>query len=145
MFENSTETVEPIEELLWDDRFAVVSKRGQVLTCVLKVGYVPEQNFRELFGRIGEFVKSNSTKKFIFDKTSLRTFNQASMTWYHVQWKESMLQYGLKTYRKLLPHDSFFRKSVEIGRTKITTEHPEFDWNKFDIQYFETLEEALKN
>lgn len=116
-----------------------------MLICELLVEYVPEQAFKELFEAITDLIKkAPSTTKFIFDKRSLRTFHQASMTWYHVEWKPKMLQYSLKTYRKVLPKDTLFRKSVEIGRNKISQDYPTFDWNAFDIQYSETVEEAIQ-
>ncbi|TAE14569.1 MAG: hypothetical protein EAZ95_09775 [Bacteroidetes bacterium] len=132
-----------------ENRYAKVyqlDENPQVLVCELLVSYVPEQSFRELFMQIGDFVKKSKDviQKFIFDKRKLTTFHQASMVWYHVEWKPEMLKYGLQSYRKILPADTLFKKSVEIGRNKIAQEHPEFEWEKYDIQYCESVEEALE-
>ncbi|MCU0447432.1 MAG: hypothetical protein MUE85_21250 [Microscillaceae bacterium] len=129
-----------------DNNFAVVSvdTRNKILVCTLKVEYVPINDFQALFAEISKIVKAEFIKKMVFDKRSLKIFHQPSMTWYHIIWKEEMYKLGLKTYRKLLPTDSIFRKSVEIGRSKIKLDNPQFDFAKFDIQYCETLEEALE-
>lgn len=138
-----------ISQVLLENRYAKVyqlDENPQVLVCELLVSYVPEQSFRELFMQIGDFVKKSKDviQKFIFDKRKLTTFHQASMVWYHVEWKPEMLKYGLQSYRKILPADTLFKKSVEIGRNKIAQEHPEFEWEKYDIQYCESVEEALE-
>lgn len=129
-----------------DDRYATVSVHPatKTLVCTLKVEYVPIEKFQELFTEIGNIVKAEFIKKMIFDKRSLRTFHQPSMTWYHVTWKEEMYNHGLKSYRKLLPDDTLFRKSVEIGREKILRENVFFNFDKFDIIYCKTLEEAFE-
>ena len=142
-------TMLTISQVLLENRYAKVyqlDENPHVLVCELLVSYVPEQSFRELFMQIGDFVKKGKDviQKFIFDKRKLTTFHQASMVWYHVEWKPEMLKYGLRSYRKILPTDTLFKKSVEIGRNKIAQEHPEFEWDKYDIQYCESVEEALE-
>jgi hypothetical protein len=129
-----------------DNKFATVSllPSAQILLCTLKVEYVPIENFQALFTEIGGIIKAERVKKMIFDKRSLKTFHQPSMTWYHTIWKEEMYLCGLKSYRKLLPNDTLFRKSVEIGREKIMRENPSFNFEKFDIVYCEKLEEAFE-
>jgi len=134
--------------MLLENRFAKIyttSEQPTTMICILQAEYVPEQSFKELFANISVLVGKATTPitKFVFDKQSLRTFHQASMTWYHVEWKPEMAKLGLYAYRKILPKDPLFRKSVEIGRNKISQDHPEFDWAKFDIQYCETLTDAL--
>lgn len=131
-----------------ENRFAKVytlDEAPQNIVCELLTAYIPEQNFKELFAEIADIVKKNAFKMhtLIFDKRSLTTFHQASMTWYHVEWKPEMLKYGLKHYRKILPKDNLFRKSVEIGRNKIATDYPTFDFQQYDIQYCENIEDAL--
>jgi O-methyltransferase involved in polyketide biosynthesis len=135
--------------VLLENRYAKVyqlDENPHALVCEVLVSYIPEQNFRELFLQIGEVVKKNKDviHKLIFDKRNLTTFHQASMVWYHVEWKPEMIKYGLRSYRKILPTDTLFKKSVEIGRNKIAQEHPEFEWEKYDIQYCENVEEALE-
>ena len=107
--------------------------------------FIPGPSFKQAFNSLGDFIKTNSVKKLIFDKRELKTFHQPSMTWYHVEWKNEMSDYGLKTHRKILPKDELFVNSVQIGRQKIVEDNPDFDINKFDIQYFETIEECIEN
>jgi hypothetical protein len=58
---------------------------------------------------------------------------------------EEMFQLLLKTHRKILPQDNVFRQSVKIGREKIKMENPSLNTEKMDIQYKETLEEAINS
>ncbi|TAG88541.1 MAG: hypothetical protein EAZ20_08305 [Bacteroidetes bacterium] len=116
----------------------------QILICESLVEFIPRDSFMELFTEIGDFVKKNNVKKLIFDKRNMRIFDQKSMEWYHIHWKSEMKKYGLSTYRKLLPDDFIFEKSVELGRQKISKENPDFDFNAYDIQYFKSLEEAME-
>ena len=116
------------------------------LVCELLVPFIPEQKFHELFEEIGAHIRQSPTliRKFIFDKRKMTTFHQASMVWYHTVWKPQMYELGVMMHRKILPKDTFFRKSVEIGRDKIAREHPDFDWEKYNIVYCESLEEAFE-
>jgi hypothetical protein len=130
----------------FDNRFATISVEveSKTLVCTLKTEYVPMDSFQELFFEIGKIVKAEYIRKMIFDKRTLKTFHQPSMTWYHIIWKEDMYKLGLKSYRKILPEDNLFRKSVEIGRAKIKQDNPQFNFDKFDIQYCETIEECFE-
>jgi hypothetical protein len=118
---------------------------SQTIICQLKTEFINRQTFIELFGKMGDFIKNNPVKKFIFDKRSMKVFDQSSMDWYHVIWKPEMKKLGLKTYRKILPNDIIFKKSVELGRQKIAKDNPHFNFNDFDIQYCESIDEALKD
>jgi hypothetical protein len=131
---------------LLDNKYAQVTVLDDVATiiCTLKTDYVPMKDFKEIFVAIGEYIKQHPIQKMILDKRSLKVFHQTSMVWYHVEWKKEMKQYGLSTYRKLLPQDEFFRKAVEIARKGIVKEHPDFRFEDFDIRYCETIEEALQ-
>ncbi|MCS6820389.1 MAG: hypothetical protein NZ551_00810 [Microscillaceae bacterium] len=124
------------------DAYFLADKK--TIVCKATTNYIPEKEFKELFGAIGEFIKTHRVEKLIFDKSKLTVFHQPSMVWYHIVWKAEMAIYGLLTYRKILPNDSFFRQSVKIGREKIKKEHPDFNFDKFDIQYCDSLEEALE-
>ncbi len=106
--------------------------------------YIPFESFKEVFIFIGELAGRKNLKKLIFDKTKLTVFHQPSMEWYFIEWKEKMFGIGLNTHIKILPKDEIFRYSVKIGRDKIDKNHPEKNYNKMDISYAETLEEALK-
>ncbi|HAI77197.1 MAG TPA: hypothetical protein DCM08_13220 [Microscillaceae bacterium] len=142
-----TVQIKPEETLVvLDNAFAkaIYYKTQTTLLCELKDKFIPFQEFKTLLTTLGEFVKENSVSKFILDKRNLKVFDQPAMTWYHLEWKKEMMAYGLKTYRKLLPEDKFFRMSVDIGRQRILKEHPEFNFEKYDIQYCETIEEAFE-
>lgn len=111
-----------------------------------KADYVPEADFKETFNTVKRFIGSNKVEKTIFDKSRLKVFHQDSMTWYHVEWKAELLHlYGIKSHRKILPDDDLFKQSVNIGREKIAREHNNFDFNDYDIQYKNSLKEALED
>jgi hypothetical protein len=114
-------------------------------TAVLEVTatYIPLDRFKEIFNYIGELTTTRKIKKLIFDKRKLSVFHQPSMEWYFVEWKEKMFDAGLKTHRKILPKDDVFRQSVRIGRDKINKAFPDKKFHQMDIQYAETIEEAL--
>lgn len=132
-------------ELVLENKNALVEfyPEQQTIVCTVRSAFLPRTEFIALFNKIGDFVKSNPVKKLIFDKSALKVFDQPSMEWYHLEWKQSMLHYGLSVYRKILPKDQLFRKSVEFGRAKIVRENPQFELSAFDIQYCESVEEAM--
>lgn len=110
-----------------------------------KKSYITEERFYAAFNEIAGLLATKDIKKMIFDKRTLKTFNEPSMIWYHVVWKESMRRKnGLVVHRKILPNDQQFRDSVKIGRQKIAKEHPEFNFNNYDIKYVETINEAIE-
>jgi hypothetical protein len=105
--------------------------------------YIPLEPFKEIFNFIGELAKQKNLTKLIFDKRKLTVFHQPSMEWYFIEWKEKMFEQGLTIHRKILPTDDVFRQSVRIGREKIDKNYPTKKFNQMDIQYAETIEEAL--
>ena len=105
--------------------------------------YIPLEPFKEIFNFIGELAKQKKITKLIFDKRKLTVFHQPSMEWYFIEWKEKMFDQGLNIHRKILPADDVFRQSVRIGREKIDKNYPTKKFNQMDIQYAETIEEAL--
>jgi hypothetical protein len=105
--------------------------------------YIPLEPFKEIFNFVGELAKEKKIIKLIFDKRKLTVFHQPSMEWYFVEWKEKMFDQGLSIHRKILPADDVFRQSVRIGREKIDKNYPTKKFNQMDIQYAETIEEAL--
>ena len=135
------------KELIFDKKFvaAYYLKTERCIICEALSTYIPTTQFQEAFNELAVFISNNSVEKFIFDKRTLKVFDQNAMSWYHTEWKEQLLEKGLKTYRKLLPLDNLFRKSVEIGLQKIKTENPHFRFENYDIQYVENLEEAVRN
>jgi hypothetical protein len=109
------------------------------------VAYVPIETFVKVMEQIEAFARKEKVVKMVFDKSNLTVFHQPSMEWYHTVWKVRMLERGLKSYCKILPNDKLFRESVKIGREKIKKSNPQFDFNKFDIRYCNSLEEALQD
>lgn len=105
--------------------------------------YIPIEEFKEIFNAIGVLVKDKQITKLIFDKRKLTVFHQPSMEWYFVEWKEKMFELGLKTHRKILPTDEIFKQSVKIGREKIKAMHPNGKFTLMDIQYSDSLEDAV--
>lgn len=131
--------------LAYESRHGRIScnEESKTVICTLLSSYVPMAEFRNLLDQVSILVKEKQIAKFILDKRKLTIFHQPSMEWYHVYWKEEMYGYGLKSHRKLIPDDHLFAESIQIGRRKIKQENPDFDFNKYDIVYCKTLEEAL--
>lgn len=124
--------------------FAKYYPEKQTIICEIRSVLIKEEDFKKLFTAIGEKAKRTGTQKIIFDKRKLKVFDQNAMTWYHTVWKEDLLKtIGLKKHRKLLPLDDLFQKSVEVGRQKIAREY-NFDFEKYDIVYCSSIEEALE-
>ncbi len=132
-------------QTVFENSYAKIDVLSKVIICTTKPSYVPTANFKEVFEQIEKFAKINMTKKLILDGRSLHAFHQSTMTWYYVDWRMSMLKYGLDTYRELVPNNDFMKKSVEIGKERLLKEYPAFNFERFDFKYCETLEEALED
>ena len=132
-------------EFLFENTYAVVTYLSEfrTLICIVKTSYIPMVDFQVTFNQLEALVKDRSITTMVFDKSKLTTFHQPSMEWYHVHWKEKMYHHGLKNYRKILPPNDFFVQSVQVGRQNIRKKNPDFDFDKYNIQYFDTLEAAL--
>jgi hypothetical protein len=117
--------------------------QARIVLCQGLKAYLPHEVFVETYRQIEGLVPRHGITKLVFDKQPLRIFNQASMVWYHVHWKQQMYEQGLKTFRKILPPDEAFRLAVSICRNNLVKEHPGFDLSKFDIRYCNSLAEAL--
>lgn len=120
-----------------------VVDNASVLVIEATNTYLPIDEFKKVFGKAEEVVQKQAIQKTVFDKRKLTVFHQPSMEWYFAIWKESLLDLGTKTHRKLLPDDFAFRQSVKIGQAKIRTKYPELRIDQMDIQYTESLEEAI--
>jgi len=107
--------------------------------------YIPIEEFKKIFNEIGKLVGSKNITKLIFDKRKLTVFHQPSMEWYFTEWKEDMWNKGLKTHRKILPDNKVFQQSVKIGREKIKEENPNLKFNQMDIQYSDSVQDAIDN
>jgi len=121
----------------------ILPEQPGVAVVEATANYIPLEQFKEIFNFIGELTSKKKLTKLVFDKRKLSVFHQPSMEWYFVEWKEKMFDVGLKTHRKILPQDDVFRQSVRIGRDKINKTYPLKKFNQMDIQYSESIEEAL--
>jgi hypothetical protein len=107
--------------------------------------YIPIDQFKEIFEYVAELTKTEHLTKLIFDKRKLTVFHQPSMEWYFVEWKEEMAGLGMTKHRKILPSDDVFKQSVRIGREKLSKQYPKGKFHELDIQYANSLEEAILN
>ena len=124
-----------LEVVLFKDESAIVVN-------TLK-SYIPKDVFKDTFTSLEPHITGNRVSKLVFDKSALSVFDQESMEWYHVHWKENMFSKGLKHHRKILPNSDFFKNSVKAGRQNILKKYPEFSFDKLDIQYRNSVSEAL--
>jgi len=119
---------------------------NQIMICELTKEYVPIEDFREIFQETVPLIEKHKIKKFIFDKQNLRIFHQPSMEWYFVNWKQEIYRLGLSIHRKILPQDQpAFALAVEAGRAKIMAEYKDTIIPKLDIQYKNTIKEAIES
>lgn len=134
-------------EITFSSEYADLFKNESrnIIACILKSEYVPIASFRETFNRVSSIARSGRYQKFIFDKRSLTTFHQPSMEWYFLSWKTEMLDLGIYQHRKLLPDQDWFIKAVEIAREPLIQKFPEGVWQKLDIKYCDSLEEAVSH
>ncbi len=121
-----------------------VAQSPHIAVVEATANYIPLEPFKEIFNFIGELASKKGITKLIFDKRQLSVFHQPSMEWYFIEWKEKTFDLGLKTHRKILPVDDVFRQSVRIGREKIDKTYPTKKFQRMDIQYFDTVEEAIQ-
>lgn len=133
-------------ELALEERYTrvLVNPYKKIVICELLADYIPIEDFKEAFGQIGKIVEAGDYTKFIFDKRSLRAFHQPTMEWYFIHWKKDMLGFGLKTHRKILPAEKWFEKMVQIAKQQILETYPDNIIDQLDIQYCDTIEEAIK-
>ncbi len=118
-------------------------KEHATLAIEATSSYIPIDEFKKIFEKAAKVIEDRKVQKVIFDKRKLEVFHQPSMEWYFTSWKEELLGYGMKTHRKLLPNDFVFRQSVKIGRIRIEEKYPDLRIDEMDIQYVESLEEAV--
>jgi hypothetical protein len=132
-------------EVAFEQRYAKVwyNRKRKIVLCELLADYVPIEDFKEVFGQIGEVVKAGDFEKFIFDKRALRAFHQPTMEWYFIHWKKEMLSYGVKIHRKILSDEKWFEKMVQIAKAQILIDYPDNIIDQLDIAYCDTLEAAV--
>jgi hypothetical protein len=132
-------------KLEFEFRYAKVyanSEKGMII-CELLTDYIPIDDFINTFNQISAIVEAGKYEKFIFDKRSLRAFHQPSMEWYFLNWKNKMLELGIKKHRKILPEEKWFEKMVMIAKEQILKNNPENIIHLLDIKYCDSIEEAI--
>ncbi len=127
-----------------DDAEVWVRESDKIIVCILTSEYVPIEDFRLIFQKIGALVVTYQITKFIFDKRSLRTFHQPSMEWYYMDWKTEMLAHGLKHHRKILPNLQWFVKAVEVAKIPLFEKMPQTLIDSLDIKYCTSISEATE-
>lgn len=126
-----------VEIYVWQEK--------KVLLIVAISNYIPIEEFKTVFTQTSEVISKYHITKVIFDKRKLSVFHQPSMEWYFTTWKEEMfLKYGVKMHRKILPNDNVFLQSVKLGRMKIERDYPNGKYKELDIQYADSVEEAVE-
>ncbi|MEH0152538.1 hypothetical protein V6R21_00250 [Limibacter armeniacum] len=146
--ESITASEQTVKVFLKEYPYAKLYKvaKQPTLICEATKEYIPIEDFIEMFEDMGDMVALLNIEKFIFDKRAMKTFHQPSMEWYFVTWKEDLYRYGLKVHRKILPKDlGWFEEAVKAGRAKIEQDFPDFDITRFDIQYRDSIEEAINS
>jgi len=118
----------------------------QIMICEMLNEYTPIEEFREIFNETVPFISIYHIKKFIFDKQNMRVFHQPSMEWYFVNWKIRLFHLGMLCHRKILPKNNpVFEAAVLAGRDKIRQEYDTTIIDKLDIQYSQSIAEAINS
>jgi len=131
--------------LATETEYCKIYCEGNVCVVEATNSYIPITDFKEIFNKVEGFVRKSGINKLVFDKRQLKVFHQPSMEWYFIEWKERMFDLGLRQHRKILPKDPVFRECVKLGREKIYKLNPQKKFNMMDIQYANTIEEAIVN
>ena len=132
-------------ELLYSFSYTEIFACNSTIIAYATASYIPIDEFKLVFEKVGDLVKEHGYKKLVFDKRNLQIFHQPSMEWYFVNWKEELFNYGLTQHRKILPKDPVFRECVKLGREKINLQYPKAKFHEMDIKYSVNLQDALAN
>ncbi len=127
----------------FNNDFSRIETIGNACIVTATNNYIPIEDFKKIFLTVEQLTEELKITKLIFDKRELKVFHQPSMEWYFVEWKERMFDKGLCVHRKILPKDAVFRECVKLGREKIYKSHPNAKFNLMDINYANSVEEAL--
>lgn len=125
-------------------KIMLVENHPEIIVLEATSTYIPIGQFKEIFAVIADIVKEKQITKLVFDKRKLKVFHQPSMEWYF-HWKEEMFDFGLKTYRKILPDDDIFCHSVKIAREKISADHQKGNLQFMSIEYSKNIKEAIES
>ncbi len=108
-------------------------------------GFISHDDFKEVHFSVGNYIKLYKPDKYIFDKRSLRVFQEKSRRWYFLVWKTEMYKEGLRKIHKILPYDEIFRFQVEGVRADLDLDlkNKTAVYRDMEICYFEDVEDAL--
>lgn len=146
-------TTEKLSELNYDFYLVINDEYGKVyllpdqkiLICELSKEYVPLNNFREIFKATTPFIEKFQVEKVILDKQNLRIVDKLSMEWYYLVWKQQIYERGVIKHRKILPKNlPEFEKEVSLLHNKLLADYKDSMLNKLDIQYKNTIIEAIQ-
>ena len=135
-------------QLHYETRYTKIFSESECKVILIQVvnHFIPIDEFKKIFNNSTEIIKSEKLNKVVFDKRKMNVFHQPSMEWYFIEWKAELAEkYQVVTHRKILPEDNLFIQSVKIARKKLDETYPDAKYKKLDIQYMESLEEAIKN
>ena len=104
---------------------------------------MPLSDFKDIFTEAGTIIEQEGITKLIFDKRSFKVFDPEAMEWYFTEWKEDMFEHGLRTHRKIMPESVPFKYSVDTSRKSIYERFPQGKFRQMDIQYVDSIEEAI--
>ena len=104
---------------------------------------MPLADFKNVFTEAGTIIEQEGITKLIFDKRSFKVFDPEAMEWYFTEWKEKMFAHGLRTHRKIMPESVPFKYSVDTSRKSIYERFPQGKFRQMDIQYVNSIEEAI--
>jgi hypothetical protein len=107
--------------------------------------HIPKTQFQEMFIAIGQSIIKGGYKKLVFDMSILQFYQEATFDWYFMVWKERMVLHGLRKHRIILPHNELIRDGVELSRQKVYEVFPQEKYSEFDIQYVESVNEAISD
>lgn len=104
---------------------------------------MPLANFKNIFTEAGTIIEQEGITKLVFDKRSFKVFDPEAMEWYFTEWKEKMFAHGLRIHRKIMPESLPFKYSVDSSRKSIYERFPKGKFRQMDIQYVDSIEEAI--
>jgi hypothetical protein len=105
--------------------------------------HIPKTQFQEMFITIGQNIIKSGCRKVIFDMSMLQFYYEPTFDWFFTVWKERMFYHGISCYRIILPHIEIIREGVEKSRKKAYEIFPDEKYWEMDIQYTDTVEDAL--
>lgn len=99
--------------------------------------------FKGALLEMGDFIEKHQIKHVVIDKRNMVTLHLPSMQWFYLDWMQQMYATGLRTLYKLLPNNTLFKFSLQMGKDKILAAHPHLANTQLQIHYYNDLAEVL--